>query len=560
MLLLIFISVLVLFGVAYIVYGANILAKLFNVDDRNPTPSHTQEDGIDYVPTKSIILFGHHFSSIAGAGPIVGPVIVGVAFGWLPALIWIVVGSILIGGPHDMGSIISSIRHKGRSISEIANQYISPLSYKLFLLFVWLALVYILIVFADLTSASFVEDGATATASFLYICFAVLFGLSIYKFNLKILYGSLIFVPLVFAGIYLGVEFPFKNVPEIFGSANGFFNILLILYVFFASTLPVWLLLQPRDYLSSYLLYASVLVGVVGILLGGFGICYPAFTSYQSDYLGPLFPLVFVTIACGAVSGFHALVGSGTTSKQINRESDAVKIGYGGMLIEGIVAVIALTTVMILSPSKELASKAPLTVYAEGIAKFMSVFHFPLEFGKTFGLLALATFILTTLDTATRLGRYIFQEFFNIMDSKYRWLATAATLILPVIGLFSTLRDPLSGKVLPAWKVMWPLFGTTNQLLAGLVLLIISVYLLKSRKNIYYTLIPCIFMVAMSLWSLVELILKYKLSVIGFIAIAILILTVIIIIDSVVTIKNYLQKEFYLTVKNSHRRNHKGRI
>jgi carbon starvation protein len=411
------------------------------------------------------------------------------------------------------------MRHQGRSISEIAHQYISPLSYKLFLLFVWLALVYILIVFADLTSASFVEDGATATASFLYIFFAVLFGLAVYKFHLNIFYGSLIFVPLVFIGIYLGVEFPFKDAPEIFGSPNKFFNVVLMIYVFFASTLPVWLLLQPRDYLSSYLLYFSVLAGVAGIALGGFGISYPAFTAYQSDYLGPLFPLVFVTIACGAVSGFHALVGSGTTSKQINRESDAVKIGYGGMLIEGIVAVIALMTVMILSPSKELASKAPLTVYAEGISKFLAVFHLPLEYGKTFGLMALSAFILTTLDTATRLGRYVFQEFFNKMDAKHRWAAAAATLVFPVIGLFSTLRDPLSGKVLPAWKVIWPLFGTTNQLLAGLVLLVISVYLLKNRKNMNYTLIPCIFMVAMSLWSLIELILKYQCSMIGLIAV-----------------------------------------
>lgn len=551
MLLAIFISVLVLFFVAYRVYGAHILSKLFNVDDKNPTPSHVQGDGIDYVPTKNIILFGHHFSSIAGAGPIVGPVIVGVAFGWLPALVWIVAGSVLIGGPHDMGSIIASIRHKGRSISEIANQYISPLSYKLFLLFVWLALVYILIVFTDLTSASFVEDGATATSSFFYIFLAVLFGLAIYKLNMKILYGSLIFVPLVFVGIYLGIEFPLKHAPEIFGSANRFFNVVLMIYVFFASTLPVWLLLQPRDYLSSYLLYFSVLAGVAGIAFGGFGISYPAFTSYQSDYLGPLFPLVFVTIACGAVSGFHALVGSGTTSKQINRESDAVKIGYGGMLVEGIVAVIALMTVMILSPSKELASKAPLTVYAEGIAEFLAVFHLPPAYGKTFGLMALSAFILTTLDTATRLGRYVFQEFFNITDAKYRWPAAAATLLLPVVGLFSTLKDPLSGRVLPAWKVIWPLFGTTNQLLAGLVLLVISVYLLKNRKNINYTLIPCVFMVVMSLWSLVELILKYQFSMIGLIAIAILILTVTIVIDSVFTVKKYLQKSFCPAVENN---------
>ncbi|MBU9888361.1 MAG: carbon starvation protein A [Candidatus Omnitrophica bacterium] len=544
MLLLIFLSVLALFYAAYHFYGEGVLSKLFGVDDKNPTPSHTQSDGIDYVPTPNLILFGHHFSSIAGAGPIVGPIIVGVAFGWLPALIWIVLGSILIGGPHDMGAVLASVRHQGRSLSEIARRYISPLSYKLFLLFIWLALVYILIVFADLTSASFVEDGATATASFFYILLAVLFGLAINRFGLNIFRSSLIFVPLIFAGIYIGIVFPVKNVPLILGSANGFFNFVLLVYVFFASTLPVWFLLQPRDYLSSYLLYFSVLAGVAGILLGEFKIAYPAFTSYQSDYLGPLFPLVFVTIACGAVSGFHALVGSGTTSKQINRESDAVKIGYGGMLVEGIVAVIALMTVMILAPSGELGSKAPLAVYAEGIARFLAVFHLPVAFGKTFGLMALSAFILTTLDTATRLGRYVFQEFFGWTDSRHRWKATAVTLIFPAIGLYSTLQDPLSGKVLPAWKVIWPLFGTTNQLLAGLVLLVISVYLLKSRKKISYTLIPCVFMVVMSVWSLAELILKYGGTMIGGIAIAILILTVVIIVDSAVTIKKYYQNPF----------------
>ncbi|MGB9600711.1 MAG: carbon starvation CstA family protein, partial [Myxococcota bacterium] len=286
MLLIIFIGVLALFYISYRFYAKKILRNLFSIDDNNPTPSHTINDNIDYVPTKVVILFGHHFSSIAGAGPIVGPIIVGIAFGWLPALLWIILGSIFIGGTHDMGAIISSIRHQGRSISEIANRYISPLSYKLLLVFIWLALVYILIVFTDLTSNSFVEDGATATASFLYILLAILFGISIYKFKLKILYGSLVFVPFVFISIYLGIKFPINGVPEFMGSQGRFFNIILLIYVFFASTLPVWLLLQPRDYLSSYLLYSSVVAGLIGIIFGRFEISYPIFTSYQSDYLG----------------------------------------------------------------------------------------------------------------------------------------------------------------------------------------------------------------------------------------------------------------------------------
>lgn len=539
MLLLIFAVVLLIFFVAYNLYGKRVLKGLFSIDDSNKTPAHLINDNIDYVATNPLILFGHHFSSIAGAGPIVGPIIVGIAFGWLPALLWIVLGSVFIGGVHDIGAIIASIRHQGRSISEIANRYISKLSYKLFLLFIWLALVYILIVFADLTSNSFVEDGATATASLIYIIIAIIFGISIYKFGLKTLYGSIIFVPLIFLGIFIGIELPLVNIPEFLGSKIRFFNLILLVYVFFASTLPVWLLLQPRDYLSSYLLYSSVLAGIIGITFGGFSVSYPIFTSYRSDYLGPLFPLVFVTIACGAVSGFHALVGSGTTSKQLDKESDAIKIGYGGMLVEGIVAVIALSTVMILLPSKELSQKAPLTIYAEGIARFLSIIGLPQNIGKTFGLLALSSFILTTLDTATRLGRYIFQEFTGLTKPSHRWVATIATLLLPTVGLFSKMKDPITHKVLPAWKVIWPLFGTTNQLLAGLVLLVITVYLLKCNKTIWYTFIPCIFMVIMSLWSLTELILKYKLSIVGLIAIAIFVLCIIMCINSTMTIYKY---------------------
>ncbi len=543
MLFIVFISTLILFLIAYYFYGEKVLSRLFSINDNNPAPSHTQRDNIDFIPTNPIILFGHHFSSIAGAGPIVGPIIVGIAFGWLPALLWIIIGAIFIGGTHDMGAIIASIRHQGRSISEIANRYISPLSYRLFLLFVWLALVYILIVFTDLTSNSFVEDGATATASFLYIFLAVLFGISIYRLRLKILLGTFIFVPLVFWGIYLGIHYPLTNVPEFMGSQGRFYDLILLIYIFIASTLPVWLLLQPRDYLSSYLLYSSVLAGVIGIIFGGYEISYPLFTSYRSDYLGPLFPLVFVTIACGAVSGFHALVGSGTTSKQIDKESDAIKIGYGAMLIEGLVAVIALSTVMILLPSKELSTKAPLIVYAEGIAKFLSIFGFSSSAGKTFGLLALSSFILTTLDTATRLGRYIFQEFTNLTKPSNRWIATLSTLILPIIGLFSTMKDPITQNVLPAWKVIWPLFGTTNQLLAGLVLLVLTVYLLKNHRTIWYTLIPAVLMIIMSLWSLFELILKYKFSMVGIIAIFIAILCIVICIDSIITIRTYFHNE-----------------
>jgi carbon starvation protein len=343
--------------------------------------------------------------------------------------------------------------------------------------------------------------------------------------------ASLVFVPLVFVGIWVGVKLPVHNVPALFGSPENTWNIVLIAYVFLASTLPVWVLLQPRDYLSSFLLYSSVGVGVIGLLSGKFGVHYPAFTGFHSDYLGPLLPVVFITIACGAVSGFHALVASGTTSKQLGRQSDAVVVGYGGMLVEGVVAVIALGTVMILAPGGAEARLQPMAVYAEGLARFAGLLGIPPAVGHTFGLLALSSFILTTLDTATRLGRYIFQEFTGLTHPRHRWTATLATLVLPTVFLFISLKGP-NGRPMPAWKAIWPLFGTTNQLLAALVLLVLTVWLIRMGRNFWWTLLPMAFMLVMTTWSLVQLILIYRLSLIGGIAILLFILTALILVET----------------------------
>jgi carbon starvation protein len=517
MLAALFLAVLVVFAAAYVVLGRGRLRLLFGLDGDAPTPAVAQADGIDFVAAKPAVLFGHHFSSISGAGPIVGPVIVGLAFGWLPALLWIVAGSIFIGGVHDLGAIAASIRHEGRSIAEIANRYITPLCYRLFLLFTWLTIVYVLVVFADLTSAAFVQNGAVATASLLYILLAVLFGVSLYRMGLGLLPASLVFVPLVFVGVWVGTTLPIR-LPALLGRPENTWNLILLGYVFLASTLPVWILLQPRDYLSSFLLYSSVGVGVAGILSGRFAVTYPAFTGFQSDYLGPLLPVIFITIACGAVSGFHALVGSGTTSKQLGRRSDAVLIGYGGMLTEGIVAVIALATVMVLAAGSSEARQQPMAVYADGLARFSGLFGLSPETGRTFGLLALSSFILTTLDTAARLGRYIFQEFTGLVDPRHRWTATLATLALPAVFLFLSLKGP-GGQPLPVWKAIWPLFGTANQLLAALVLLVLTVWIRKMGKNCLWTFLPMAFMLTMTVWSLIQLILLYKLSLIGVISI-----------------------------------------
>jgi len=291
-------------------------------------------------------------------------------------------------------------------------------------------------------------------------------------------------------------------------------------------------LLQPRDYLSSFLLYGSIIGGFLGILFGGLPLNYPAFTAWNAKGVGPMFPLLFVTVACGAISGFHSIVASGTSSKQIKKESDAQPIGYGAMLVEGLVAVIALCTVMIIGKDDSLVNKAPLAIYGAGIAKFLSIFGIPEKFGASFGLLALSTFILTTLDTATRLARYIFQEFFNMAGKNTRYLATAITLFLPAVFVLINIKDP-NGNIVPAWKSIWPIFGATNQLLAGLALMVVAVWLKKKGKQIWFVILPMIFMLGMTLWALFLVIMQYKLSLLGFIGDVLLLLAILLILEAI---------------------------
>jgi len=533
MLAIIFIIAIVLFMAAYFFYG-RFLEKRLGVDNKRPTPSHADYDGIDWVPTRPVVLFGHHFSSIAGAGPIVGPIIASLAFGWLPTLLWVLIGAVFIGGVQDFSVLLASIRHGGRSLAQIARDSMSPLAFRLLLLFTWLALIYVLIVFTDLTAETFVGDGGVAFSSIGFMVLALGFGIAVYRLKMPVSFASLIFVPLVFLFVWLGQLLPIP--ATLFSGQLGCdpkkaWSVILIVYCFIASTAPVWILLQPRDYLSSFLLYASVLGGFFGILLGGFAVQYPAIKSWHDQQLGPLAPILFITIACGACSGFHALVASGTTAKQIDKEKDALKIGYGGMLVEGIVAVMALLVVAMLPLDGELVKKAPLTIYGNGMAKFLGVFGIPAEIGFSFGLLALSTFILTTLDTATRLGRYIFEEFFNLRGGWVRYFSTTVTLALPLVFVLITLKD-VQGNPIPAWKAIWPVFGATNQLLAGLALLVIMIWLKQNGKRTTFVVLPMLFMVIMTVWALCLLIGQYKFSLIGIIAAVLLLLAFLLVIES----------------------------
>ena len=527
-----------LFLLAYVFYGG-FLAKRYELDDSRATPSHTDYDGIDRVPAHKAVLLGHHFSSIAGAAPIVGPIIAGIAFGWVPVLLWVILGTIFVGAVIDFSALVASIRHNARSIAEIAKQHMSPVAYRLLLAFIWLTLVYVLTVFADLTAATFVEDGGVATSSLLFIALAIVFGVSLNRLKVPLLWASLVFVPLIFIAVWIGQKIPISAdlIPEVVsGEPQKTWALILIVYCFVASTTPVWILLQPRDYLSSYLLYASVLSGFVGIVIGGFTINYPAFTSWNVPQTGALIPILFVTVACGACSGFHSIVASGTSSKQLNKETDGKAIGYGGMLLEGIVAVIALTTVVMLPRGDELTGKAPLVIYGTGIGNFLSAIGIPRDMGFSFGLLALSAFILTTLDTATRLGRYIFEEFFDLKGVRSRYFSTLATLVLPAIFVLINLKDA-SGNSIPAWKAIWPVFGATNQLLAGLVALVVVVWLKKTGRKLGFVLGPMFFMNIVTVWALVVLVRRYGFSAVGIIAAVLLLLAIVLIVEACRTVK-----------------------
>jgi len=487
---------------AYFTYG-RLLTRVFGLDRRRPTPAVRLNDGVDYVPANRFYLLGQHFSAIAAAGPIVGPILAGLYFGWLPAVLWILAGSIFVGGVHDFAALVASIRHQARSIAEVVRQHMSPRAYYLFLIFIWLCLVYVIIAFTDITAGTFVsgEEGeGVASASMLYLLLAVLMGLFIRATRMSENRATLLFLPLVFVAIWAGDLMPIR-MPGIAGlSPTITWDWLLLAYCFVAALIPVSLLLQPRGSLGGYFLYVSLLVGVIGVLFGGLRVQHPAFLGWGA-LPRPLFPILFVTVACGACSGFHAVVSTGTTSKQLHRETDAKLVGYGGMLLEGFVALIALATVMMLAPGSAELKGSPNQIYASGVARFLEVFHIPRDKAIAFGLLAFATFVYDTLDVCTRLGRYVFQELTGLKGKWGRVLATAATLALPVVCVTLTVHDA-AGNLVPVWRVFWTLFGASNQLLAALTLLAISVWLKRLGRPWLLSALPMAFMMGMTMWAL----------------------------------------------------------
>jgi len=486
---------------AYRFYG-NFLSVRCSLDDSNVPPAVEKEDGVDYSPTRASVLFGHHFSSIAGAGPIVGPILAAMYFGWAPTWIWILIGAILVGGVHDFGSTLMSVRNGGRSIADTMRGLVGEGAGKLFMLFVIFALIYVIIVFLDLTANTFAKQPAVATASGWFIVVAVIFGVLMRKGTFSLGKLALIFFPLTFAGLAVGHYFPMVEMGK------DFWIYTTLTYCFVAAVLPVGLLLQPRDFLSAGFLYAILGFGMVGMLIANESIQMPAFTGWESDKLGMLVPFLFITVACGACSGFHSIVASGTTSKQIKKESDVRRISYGGMLVEGVLAVFAMGCVAVLTVTEREAGGTPVGIFAAGAAKFFGALGIPAKLGAEFAMLAISTFLLTTLDTCTRLTRFLIEELFDWRNETSRYLGTLLALVVPCLLVFQEFPG-VDGTLQPAWKAIWPLFGATNQLLAALALLTFVVFLKASKVGYGFALVPAVVMIVMPMTALALMVQKY---------------------------------------------------
>lgn len=487
----------VIFLIAYLTYGS-WLAKQWGVDPSRKTPAETEKDGIDYLPTRPAVLLGHHFSSIAGAGPIVGPITAAV-FGWVPVTLWIIVGSIFFGGVHDYGSLVASLRHKGQSIGQIIDSNIGERAKLLFAIFAWVTLLVIIAAFANIVAATFVANPGAGSSSLLFIVLAVAFGLLVYRSGMSLAVGTVIGLIGMAAAFWLGHIFPITLSKDVW-------LLLMMGYIFVASIAPVWILLQPRDYLNSFLLYIMIAAAFIGICLYQPEMEISPFVGFDLGGGQWLFPVLFVTVACGAISGFHSLVSSGTSSKQLDNERNAKLIGYGSMLIEGLLAICAIISVAYVSADKLpelLKNGGPVNAFSQGTATFMTAIGLDFNLSKEFVALTISAFALTTLDTATRLGRFIFQEIVTTKAGANSPLGKAVSNRYVATGITIALAWIMSTG---SYLTIWPIFGTANQMLAALALLAIAAWLKKSKRNHLMITIPMYFMFAVTFCSLGQLI------------------------------------------------------
>ena len=569
-LLIICVAILVL---GYIFYGGWLCKQWGVGEGNNETPAHTMEDGVDYVPAKAPVLMGHHFSSIAGAGPITGPI--GAAmFGWLPVTLWILIGGIFFGGVHDIGPLISSVRNKGMSIGEIISANMSKRAKRLFIIFSYLTLILVVAAFASIVAstfgATFDESGAVdmvksetpasvAMISLLFIVIAIVFGFCVYRRNMPMGIASVVGVLAIIGIMAVGMNF-----HPIYLSTKTWMWI-VGLYIAIASVTPVWILLQPRDYLSSFLLYAMLAVAIFAVVVGHptFDASFPAFGGFSVDNGNGtqyLFPVLFTTVACGAISGFHSLVSSGTTSKQLDKEKDAKPIAYGGMLLECVLAVLTLCAIGYAykwnAANPDNALVGATAIFGGGIAHMVDDV-IPGSYAILNSLLVLtySAFCLTSLDTATRLARFMFQEFWlepgqTTKDVKEGWKKVMvnpyfATILTVVLGILLGMTG---------YAKIWGLFGAANQLLAGIGLLAVATWLGNAGKNNKMFLIPMAFMIVVTISSL-ALTVKNQIGIISaggadwgpyaqtILGILLIVLAVVLVIEGVQTLKNQKAKK-----------------
>lgn len=504
------IIVLILYFLAYRYYSKFLANKIFRISDDEVTPAHEKNDGMDFVPSNKHVLFGHHFASIAGAAPIIGPAIA-VFWGWVPAIIWVILGTIFMGAVHDFSALVISVREKGRSVGDLAGILINPRARTLFLLIVYFLIFFVIAVFAYAIASLFVAYPESVLPVNFQIIVAVIIGFLFYKKGVPILWPSILALISLYVMIWVGTIVPIE-IPAIMGSQIVTWIFLLLIYSFIASVLPVWTLLQPRDYINGHQLILGLGLLFIGLLIAHPEMQAPAI-NHNAEGGVPLFPFIFVTIACGAISGFHGLVSSCTTSKQLNKMKDSRMIGYGGMLGEGALAMIATLAVaagisrtdwLTHYETWDLAAKGGITNFVLGASTFLDALHIPTVFGETLISVIVISFAATSLDTAARVQRLILGELgtaYEIKPLKNRYVG-ALLAVVPALLLALLVEAP--GKGLGSGGfLLWPLFGATNQLVAGLTLLIATIYLWKTGRPVIYTLIPMVFLIVMTIAAMI---------------------------------------------------------
>ena len=508
-LVIVLIAAVILFG-AYVVYG-RWLANKWGIDPKAETPAVKYNDGKDFVPTNGWTVFSHQFSSIAGAGPVTGA-IQAAAFGWLPVLLWILIGGVFFGAVTDFGALYASVKNEGKSMGMIIEKYIGKFGRKIFLLFCWLFTLIVIAAFADMVAGTFnaytvvdgqsqlsaaaSTNGSAGMVSIMFMVFAVVFGLIQKKWNLSGWKEAVVGIVFIIASFVFGNYFPIEL-------GKNAWSYITFVYIFFAAVLPMWLMKQPRDYMTTFMFIAMIVGAALGLVVAHPSMNLPVYTGFNNAKLGTMFPTLFVTVACGAVSGFHSLVSSGTSSKTVANEKDMLKVGYGAMILESLLAVIALCVAGAAAAADGTAATGtPFQIFSRGVAGFFEMFGVPVHFATVFMTMCVSALALTSLDAVARIGRMSFQELFSVDDMEHAegWRKLLCNTY------FSTVITLLCGFVLTkiGYANIWPLFGSANQLLSALVILTLCVFLKVTGRSNKMLFPPLIIMLCVTFTALVQ--------------------------------------------------------